>query len=199
MNKPVDVSIKRLAWPKRRETVNGFHSKHEIEAKIKDLTAGLKAFRLGTENMASISFYPEDVVFFKAKRFTWCFDRSYPPNGRLICYVGHGTRLTLRPEANQNDRFDDGPDCGIGDRHCNLFERLIHFPDIVDMDFIYDEDYWDRRKGKEPYSLVETDKFINIYVPYSYDERYSKLNNNFQKAWIDKQGCLNIMWTKIRA
>ena len=196
MRKPYDVSLKRLAWPKHRETVNGFRSKQEVETQMKNLTAGLKALRVWTENMSSISFHPEDIISFNVKRPTWRFDKSYPPNGRLMCYVRQGTRLVLRLEADQRDRFDDGPDCRIGGRECDLFERLIHFPDIVDMDFIYDEDYWESRKKHEPYEgLVETRRYITVCVPYS--RNWTTLENDSQKAWIDRRGYLNIMWSRM--
>lgn len=197
MKKPFAVSLNRLAWPKRRDSINGFRDKREVETQMKDLMSGLKALRVWTENITSISFYPEDLVSFKPKRPAWRFSKYYKPESRLKCYAIHGTRLVLRPEADRIDRFDDGPDCGDEDRRFNLFERLILFPDIVDMEFIYDEDYWERRKEREPYAPLEARKFINICVPYTDYEYSPTMENDFQKAWIDKQGCLHILWTKI--
>lgn len=185
----IDVPIEELVWPSGREAINGFWNQYEVMGKLQNPMDGLCALRIGTENCSSLSFYPEDISSLSIVNPTWFFNKAYPLGKSLACRVTHGTQLKIRSRADCLDRFDDGQDAGIGDRLLPLFERILHFPDIVDIELIYDGDYWAKRSTKELHSL---NKFIRLYVPY--DDEYYDPDNALQKGWLDDDGNLNIEW-----
>ncbi len=89
------VPLELWEWPENHTTVNGFYNKEDIVEQMKDLTKGLQAFRIGTENTMEITFHPEDMCSFEMAEPTCWFDPDYSPNGMLLCGVKLGTKLRL--------------------------------------------------------------------------------------------------------
>ena len=188
----VAVPIEKLMWPKQRGTICGFWNQYEVMAQFQNPFDGLRALRIGTENCSTLSFYPEDILSLEIVSPTWFFSKDYPLEGSLVCRVTHGTKLKIHSRADCLDRFDDGQDAGVGDRMLPLFERIIHFPDIIVIDLVYDEDYWSKRSIKKPHSWVHLNKFISLCPPY--DGEGCDPDNALQKGWLDEEGNLNIEW-----
>ena len=188
----MEASIKKLEWPSSSSPINGFNSKYELLQQMKNPLDGMQVIRIGTENFSEISFYKDDILSFELSNPDWFYNENYPKNKNLRCMLSHGSKILISAEADCLDRFDDGPDAEIAGRKLPLFERIIHFPDIVDIDFIYDDDYWIQRESEEDYGIVEVNKFIRFCVPYV--EWDSFPDNELQKGRIDEQGNLNIEW-----
>lgn len=188
----IAVPIEELVWPSGRGAINGFWNQYEVMAQSQNLMDGLYALRIGTENFSTLSFYPDDILSFEIVNTTWFFSKHYPLRESLGGLATCGTKLKIHSCADCLDRFDDGQDASVGNRILPLFERIIHFPDITDIELIYDPDYWAKRSVKEPYSPVRPNKFIRLYPPY--DDEGSDPDNALQKGWLDNDGNLNIEW-----
>lgn len=130
------VPLEELVWPSGRGAINGYWNQYEVMAQFQNPMDGLCALRIGTENCATISFYPEDIISLEIANPNWFFTNHYPSEISLSSIVTHGTKFKIHRHADCLDRFDDGQDAGVGDRMLPLFERIILFPDIVDIEFM---------------------------------------------------------------
>ena len=55
-------AIENFKWPDYSGPINGFKDKNDVIAKLKNPVDGLTAFRILTENVNVIHFYPEDII-----------------------------------------------------------------------------------------------------------------------------------------
>ena len=98
------------------------------------------------------------------------------------CSVTYGTKLKILIWADCLDRFDDGQDAEGDERILQLLERIIHFPDIVDIELVYDVDYWAKRSVKKTHNQVHLNEFIRLYP--TYDERKATISTMLFKKGV---------------
>jgi len=171
----------------------------DVQKIIRHPLDGLTALRIFTENNTSISFYPTDIaclVLRQTRPNIKFFSASQKTASFMKMTARQGITLRLYPHANELDRFDREPDILRGHPGqadvLPLFQRLQEYPDIVYIDLIYDETYWEIRKEKK---YVQTDEYIEISLPFinKYrDAQSSEIANILQHGWIDENGFLNI-------
>ena len=165
-------------------------SYEEIDEHMSEPLKGLRCLCLFTENFSVIRFLPRDIHRLCLNEPTHKFPciTSSPELNRFLTVTG--ASLCLRPEADNFDRIDNGPDLCYGglpsspnSRWVPLFERIQRCRDIVYLNFGYGE------------GAMESDcaeDFIEVSVPFLGDPDYSEPHNLLQTTWKDKQGCLHI-------
>lgn len=133
---------------------NGFHNKKELEYAMQYPLYGLQAVRFGTENVNVLCILAEDLeeIEIKESELYWSEISKY-----CRFYAKGGAKVRIKPNANIKGRyiyeaFDEGD---------SFFERIMKYEDVVDIDLVYDTDFWEKLHLDSDKPIFPK-KFINI-------------------------------------